>query len=104
MSWGPKGRPCPGEGGRLPGRAAGAVKSLRSLFCHAAVCEQWGSGAVTAGEQWGSGAVAAVSLPAWLLSAVPLFGFFHWCGKDPGREAEPAIQTPASISFSVLGS
>lgn len=66
--------------------------------------EQWGSGAVTAGEQWGSGAVAAVSLPAWLLSAVPLFGFFHWCGKDPGREAEPAIQTPASISFSVLGS
>lgn len=45
MSWGPKGRPCPGEGGRLPGRAAGGMKSLRSLFCHAAVCDGWHSSA-----------------------------------------------------------
>lgn len=35
------------------------------------------------------------------LLVVPLFGgllffFFGWRGKDPGQEAEPAIQAPAS--------
>lgn len=120
-------RGCPGDQreDRVQGRVAGYQAELEELCSHCTRCAATqpcvmdGTAQrlqmfpfllpelcrpLAAGEHWGNGAVAAVSLPAWLLSAVALFGCFHWRGKDPGQEAEPAIQTPASISFSVLGS